>query len=171
MNRLLSNSLRFILLVFVQIFMLKNMVIYDLNVPYLYVLFILLLPFETPNWLLFFLSFLLGITVDLFNDTLGLHAAACTILALVRILFIAITVQKDNYDSDPEPSLSIMGFRWFFFYALILTLIHHFFLLNFEVFKFSEIPSTLSRVILSSLFTLTLIFVSELLFFKKKQRK
>jgi cell shape-determining protein MreD len=151
--------------------MLKNMVIYDLNVPYLYVLFILLLPFETPNWLLFFLSFLIGITVDLFNDTLGLHAAACTILALVRILFITITVQKDNYDSDPEPSLSVMGFRWFFFYALLLTLIHHFFLLNFEVFKFSKIPSTLSRVILSSLLTLILIFMSELLFFGKKQRK
>jgi rod shape-determining protein MreD len=171
MSKLISNSLRFILLVFVQVFLLKNIVFYDLNVPYLYVLFILLLPFETPNWMLFFFSFLIGITVDLFNDTLGLHAAACTILALVRILFISVTVQKDNYDSDPEPSLSIMGFRWFFFYALILTFIHHFFLLNFEVFKFSEIPSTLSRVILSSLITLTLIFISELLFFRKKQRK
>jgi len=171
MSKLISNSLRFILLVFIQVFLLKNVVFYDLNVPYLYVLFILLLPFETPNWVLFFFSFLIGITVDLFNDTLGLHAAASTILALVRILFISVTVQKDNYDSDPEPSLSIMGFRWFFFYALILTFIHHFFLLNFEVFKFSEIPSTLSRVILSSLITLTLIFISELLFFRKKQRK
>ena len=171
MSKLISNSLRFILLVFIQVFLLKNIVFYDLNVPYLYVLFILLLPFETPNWVLFFFSFLIGITVDLFNDTLGLHAAASTILALVRILFISVTVQKDNYDSDPEPSLSIMGFRWFFFYALILTFIHHFFLLNFEVFKFSEIPSTLSRVILSSLITLTLIFISELLFFRKKQRK
>ena len=171
MSKLISNSLRFILLVFIQVFLLKNIVFYDLNVPHLYVLFILLLPFETPNWVLFFFSFLIGITVDLFNDTLGLHAAASTILALVRVLFIAVTVQKDNYDSDPEPSLSIMGFRWFFFYALILTFIHHFFLLNFEVFKFSEIPSTLSRVILSSLITLTLIFISELLFFRKKQRK
>jgi rod shape-determining protein MreD len=147
------------------------MVIYNLNVPYLYILFILLLPFETPNWLLFFLAFLMGFTVDIFNDTLGLHATACSILALVRVLFISITVQKDNYDSDPEPSLSIMGFRWFFFYALILTLIHHFFLLNFEVFKFSEIPSTLSRVLFSSIFTVILIFVSELLFYRKKQRK
>ena len=147
------------------------MVIYNLNVPYLYILFILLLPFETPNWLLFILAFLMGITVDVFNDTVGLHATACSILVLVRILFISITVQKDNYDSDPEPSLSIMGFRWFFFYALILTLIHHFFLLNFEVFKFYEIPSTLSRVLFSSIFTVILIFVSELLFYRKKQRK
>ncbi|TKB98725.1 rod shape-determining protein MreD [Pedobacter cryophilus] len=171
MNKFIINTLRFLILVFIQIFLLKNMVIYNLNVPYLYILFILLLPFETPNWLLFFLAFLIGITVDVFNDTLGLHATACSILVLVRVLFISITVQKDNYDSDPEPSLSIMGFRWFFFYALILTLIHHFFLLNFEVFKFSEIPSTLSRVLFSSIFTVILIFVSELLFYRKKQRK
>jgi len=171
MNKLISNTLRFLILVFVQVFLLKNTIIYGLNVPYLYILFILLLPFETPNWLLFLLAFLMGITIDLFNDTLGLHATACTMLALFRILLISITVQKDNYDHDPEPSLSLMGFRWFFFYVLILTFIHHFFLLNFEVFKISEIGSTLSRVILSSIFTVILIFVSELLFFKKKQRK
>jgi rod shape-determining protein MreD len=147
------------------------MIFYGLNVPYLYILFILLLPFETPNWLLFFLAFGIGISVDIFSDTLGLHAIACVIMAFVRVLITSVTVQKDNYDTDPEPTLGIMGFRWFFFYALILTLIHHFFLLNFEVFKFSEIPATLSRVVISSIFTLILIFISELLFYRQKQRK
>ncbi|RRN76776.1 rod shape-determining protein MreD, partial [Pseudoxanthomonas sp. SGD-10] len=66
----LSNVLRFIILIFVQVFLLKNMVFYNLNVPFLYILFILLLPFQTPNWLLFTLSFLLGLIIDLFNDTL-----------------------------------------------------------------------------------------------------
>lgn len=171
MNSFIKNTLRYILLVFIQVFLLKNMTFYGLNTPYLYILFILLLPFETPNWLLFTLSFLIGLNVDVFSDTVGLHASACTITAFVRVLITSVTVQKDNYDSDPEPSLGIMGFRWFFFYALILTLTHHFFLLNFEVFRFSEIPTTLSRVFISSLFTLSLIFISELLFFSKKQRK
>ncbi|MBK0382767.1 rod shape-determining protein MreD [Pedobacter sp. SD-b] len=171
MIRILVNILRFVVLVAIQVFLLKNMVIYGLNVPYLYILFILLLPFETPNWLLFLLAFLIGISVDLFSDTLGLHATACVIMAFFRTVIIRVTVQEDNYDSDPEPTLGIMGFRWFFFYALILTLIHHFFLLNFEVFKFSEIPNILSRVLISSLFTLVLIFITELVFFRKKQRK
>ncbi len=171
MNSFIKNTLRYILLVFIQVFLLKNMTFYGLNTPYLYILFILLLPFETPNWLLFTLSFLIGLNVDVFSDTVGLHASACTITAFVRVLITSVTVQKDNYDSDPEPSLGIMGFRWFFFYALILTLTHHFFLLNFEVFRFSETPTTLSRVFISSLFTLSLIFISELLFFSKKQRK
>lgn len=171
MNNIIKNIIRYILLVLIQVFLLKNMVFFGLNTPYLYILFILLLPFETPNWLLFFLSFLIGLNIDVFNDTVGLHASACVITAFIRVLITSITVQKDNYDSDPEPNLAIMGFRWFFFYALVLTLVHHFLLLNLEVFRFSEIPTTISRVFTSSLFTLTLIFIAELLFFRKKQRK
>ncbi len=171
MNSILKNILRYFLLVIIQVFLLKNMVFYGLNTPYLYILFILLLPFETPKWLLFLLSFLIGLNIDLFSDTLGLHATACVVTAFVRVSITSITVQKDNYDSDPEPTLAIMGFRWFFFYALVLTLVHHFVLLNLEVFRFSEIPETLNRVLVSSLFTLTLIFITELLFYRKRQRK
>ena len=168
---IIINAIRFIGLVFVQVFLLKNITLYNLSIPYLYILFILLLPFETPNILLFLLAFLMGITIDAFYDTPGLHASACVLLAFVRILFISITVQKDGFDNEPEPTLSIMGFRWFFTYALILTLFHHFFLFNLEVFRWSEIPYTFSRFIFSSLFTVFLMLVSGLLFFRKKERK
>jgi len=170
MINIIKNILRFIILIGIQVFLLKNMVIYGLNVPYLYILFILLLPFQTPNWLLFTLAFIAGLTVDIFSDTLGLHAAACILLAFFRTIIIRLTIQEESYESQPIPALGIMGFRWFFFYALILTLIHHFFLLNFEVFRFTEIPNTLSRVLISSSFTLILIFTSELIFYKRKQR-
>ena len=158
-------------MVFIQVFLLKNITLYNLSSPYLYILFILLLPFETPNILLFALAFITGITIDIFYDTPGLHTAACVLLAFVRILFISITVQKDGFDNEPEPTLSIMGFRWFFTYVLILTLVHHFFLFNLEAFNFSELEYTLSRVFLSSLFTVFLILLSGLLFFRKKERK
>ena len=168
---ILINTIRFLVLVFMQVFLLKNITFYNLATPYFYILFILLLPFEVPNVLLFALSFILGLTVDAFYDTPGLHAAACVLLALVRVLFISITVQKDGFDNEPEPTLSIMGFRWFLTYAIILTLFHHFFLLNLEVFSIDEIQYTLSRVVLSSLFTVFLMLISGLLFFKRKERK
>ncbi len=168
---IIVNLVRFIALVFLQVFLLKNITMYNLSTPYLYILFILLLPFETPNLLLFVLAFILGITVDSFYDTPGLHAASCVLLALVRILFISITVQKDGFDNEPEPTLSIMGLRWFFTYALILTLFHHFFLFNLEVFRISELQYTLGRVVLSSLFTVFLMLMSGLLFFRRKERK
>src|SRR5476651_1372291 len=160
------NLVRFIMLVFIQVFLLKNISLYNLSTPYLYILFILLLPFETPNVLLFVLSFILGLTIDAFYDTPGLHAAACVLLAMVRVMFISITVQKDGFDNEPEPTLSVMGFRWFFAYASVLTLIHHFFLFNLEIFRLSEMEFALKRFVLSSLFTVFLMLISGLLFFR-----
>ncbi|MDB5138540.1 MAG: rod shape-determining protein MreD [Mucilaginibacter sp.] len=170
-KNIIVNLLRFIALVFIQVFLLKNVTLYNLSIPYLYILFILLLPFETPNVLLFVLAFIMGLTIDAFYDTPGLNAASCVLMAFVRILFISITVQKDGFDNEPEPTLSIMGFRWFFTYALVLTLFHHFFLFNLEAFSFSELQYTLSRFLLSSVFTVFLILISGLIFFRRKERK
>ena len=168
---IIVNLIRFIVLVFLQVFLLKNVTLYDLSTPYLYILFILLLPFETPNFILFSLAFIIGLTIDAFYDTPGLHAASCVLLAFVRILFISITVQKDGFDNEPEPTLSIMGFRWFLTYALVLTVFHHFFLFNLEVLNLSDLEYTLSRVVLSSIFTVFLMLISGLLFFRRKERK
>ncbi|HEY2583438.1 MAG TPA: rod shape-determining protein MreD [Mucilaginibacter sp.] len=165
------NVLRFFLVIFIQIFLLKNVTLYNLSTPYFYIIFILLLPFETPNLVLFGSSFLLGLTIDAFYDTPGLHAAACVVLAIVRVLFISITVQKEGFDNEPEPTLSIMGFRWFFTYTIILTFIHHFFLFSLEAFSFSELKYTIGRLIFSSMFTVFLIIISSLLFFRRKERK
>ncbi|MEO8884475.1 MAG: rod shape-determining protein MreD [Mucilaginibacter sp.] len=168
---IIVNIIRFVVLVFIQVFLLKNITLYNLSTPYLYILFILLLPFEIPNILLFLLAFIIGLTVDAFYNTPGLHAASCVLLAFARVLFISITVQKDGFDNEPEPTLSIMGFRWFFTYAVILTLLHHFFLFNLEVFRLSEIQYTLTRVVLSAAFTVFLMLISGLLFYRSKERK
>ncbi len=172
MSRVIAiNIIRFFVLVFMQVFLLKNVTLYNLSTPYFYIMFILLLPFETPNLLLFALAFILGLTIDAFYDTPGLHAASCVVLAFVRILFISITVQKEGFDNEPEPTMSNMGFRWFFTYALVLTLFHHFFLFNLEVFRFSEIPYTFSRFVLSSIFTVFLMLLTGFLFYRRKERK
>lgn len=168
---IIVNLVRFFFLIFLQVFLLKNVTMYNLSTPYLYILFILLLPFETPNVVLFILAFITGITIDAFYDTPGLHAASCVLLAFVRILFISITVQKEGFDNEPEPTLSIMGLRWFLTYAIVLTLSHHFFLFNLEAFNISQLQYTLGRVILSSLFTVFLMVISGLLFYRRKERK
>ncbi|RYE18099.1 MAG: rod shape-determining protein MreD [Sphingobacteriales bacterium] len=170
MSKVIVNIVRFIALVFIQVFLLKNIAVYDLSTPYLYILFVMLLPFQTPHLLLFPLAFLLGLSVDAFYDTPGLHAAATVLMAFVRVAFVSITVQKENFDNTmPEPTIGSMGFRWFFTYATILTLFHHFFLFNLEVFSLSEIQYTLSRFLLSSVFTVFLILTSGFLFFRKKK--
>ncbi len=167
---IIQNFVRFVVLVLLQVFLLKNISLYNLSMPYLYILFVMLLPLETPNLLLFTLAFLMGIIIDMFYDTPGLHAAASVILAFVRVLFVSITVQRDGFDNEPAPTLGNMGFRWFFTYSAVLVLIHHFFLFALEVFRFSEIQYTLLRFLSSSLFTLFLILITSFLFYRRKER-
>ena len=167
---IVNNTLRFIVLLATQVFLLKNTGYYNLSVPYLYILFILLLPFNIPNGLLFLLAFISGITVDVFYDTLGLHALACSVMAFVRIVYISITVQRDGFDNEPEPRLGIMGFRWFMFYAVILAFFHHLVLFTFEAFRISEFGFTIIRVLLSALLSTILILVAEFVFYRKKVR-
>lgn len=166
----LINIIRFILLVAIQVALLKNTGYYNLSIPYLYILFILLLPFRIPNLMLFTVAFLCGITIDVFYDTLGLHALACTVLAFVRILFISLTVQRDGFDNEPEPRLGTMGFRWFLFYTVILTFSHHLVLFTFENFRWYDIGFTMVRALLSTLLSSFLILLTEFIFYRKKVR-
>jgi len=168
---ILINLVRFVVLVFIQVFLLKNLALYNLPVCYPYILFLLLLPFGIPNILLFALAFITGLAIDAFYDTPGLHAAACVILAFVRILFINITVSKEGFDNEPEPTLSVMGFRWFFAYTVILTLIHHFVLFAIESFNLSGLQYAIGRFLTSSFFTVILILISGAIFFRRKERK
>ncbi len=170
MGRIPIHIVRFIGLIFIQVFLLKNIGFYNLSTPFIYIVFILLLPFRIPNLLLFSLAFITGLSIDVFYDTLGLHALACSVLAFARILFIRITVPADEQDTEPEPSMNHMGFRWFFIYGLILTFVHHLALFTFEVFRLAEFGSTLLRSLLSTFFTLFLILVIEFLFYRKKLR-
>lgn len=166
---ILINVVRWFLLLSVQVLLLRNMSFYNLATPFTYILFLLLLPFGLPNLVLYLIAFGTGITLDAFYDTLGVHTAACVTLVFVRLLFISVTVSRDNFD-EPEPSLGHMGFRWFALYALLCTFAHHIVLFFLEAFTFSELSYTLLRCVLSAIFTLFTILLVELIFYNRKMR-
>ncbi len=161
---IISNSARFIFLVIFQVLILNNIQLYNVLNPYFYVLFILLLPLDISAWAILFLSFFLGLSVDVFSDTGGIHAAASVFMAFCRPLVLIIVTPRGGYEHEPSPSLSNMGARWFITYSSILVLLHHLLLFNIEVFRFNEFPMTLLRIVLSSVFTMTLIIISQYFF-------
>ncbi|SHF81040.1 rod shape-determining protein MreD [Pedobacter caeni] len=166
---ILVNIFRWFLLLFIQILLLRNLSFYGLATPFVYIIFLLLLPFKIPNLLLYLIAFFTGLTLDAFYDTMGVHAAACVTLAFVRISFITVTVNKDNFD-EPEPTLGNMGFKWFSIYAIFCTLAHHVVLFFLETFRLTEFSYTLLRCLFSSLFTLFLIILIEFIFYNRKAR-
>lgn len=161
MNKLIiPNIVRFVLLVLAQILFMNHLSFYGFLTPYIYVMFILLLPLETKGWALLLFSFLIGITIDLFSGTLGLHASASVFTAFIRPLFIKLE-QKPEHGSATQPSYAEMGARWFIPYSFLLILIHHAFLNFMETFTFSGILHTLLRIIISSVVTFIIILSIE----------
>ena len=161
------NIIRLIVLVLVQILVFNNIQISGYLIPNFYILFILLLPFETPRWLLLVSAFTLGISVDMFTQTPGMHAAATVLMAFLRPWVLEMSSPRDGYESGTFPRLYYYGFQWFLRYTVILVLAHHFVLFYIEVFRFTEFFSTLLRVLLSSLFSIILIMLSQYFIYRK----
>ncbi len=164
---ILKNILLFFLIIFLQVFAFDKIQLGGFINPYFYVIFILLLPFETSGWVLLFSSFFLGLSIDLFSQTLGMHASACTLMAFLRPTVLKAFSPKDGYELGTSPRILFYGLNWFVKYAMVLILVHHFVLFYIEMFRFSDFFYTLFRVILSSLFTGLLIVLSQFFIFRR----
>lgn len=169
LNEIIRNIIRFILLVGVQILIINNIELGRFINPFLYVLFIIILPFETPKWAVLFSSFLIGITMDMFSNTGGMHAAACVFMGYLRPGILKLFSPREGYEFGTQPTVQYLGIPWFLSYSGILVVAHHLVLFYIEIFRFSEFFSTVLRVIISSVFTLFLIIVTQYLFYRKKQ--
>jgi len=167
---LFRNIVLLLILIPLQVFLLDHINIGGSVNPYIYVLFILLLPFETPGWLLLILAFLLGITIDLFSGTVGMHTAATVLLAFFRPFVIRSISAHREFDSGMKITIFETGFRWFVIYTFILVLVHHIALFYIEAFRFSGFFHTFTRAIYSTLFTTLLIIIFQYLFASRKRK-
>jgi rod shape-determining protein MreD len=137
--------------------------------PYVYVLFILLLPVQFNKSALLFLAFLTGLTIDFFGNTLGLHAASTVLLAYARPGILRLFFKNLEFFADEEPSISKLKLGGFLKYTLVLVLIHHTALFFLEVFSFHGFLSTISRIGLSTLISTLMIMTLVLLFASRKK--
>jgi rod shape-determining protein MreD len=168
MIRLLArNMVRFLTILLLQVLLFDNIQLGGYLNPYFYVLFVLLMPFETPRWLQLVAGFLMGLSVDLFANTPGMHTAATVFLAFVRPWVLNLFAPRDGYEPDTFPRIHYYGFLWFLKYAAILTFAHHLVLFYIEVFHFHEFLSTFLRVLLSSMLTLSTVVLSQYFIFRK----
>lgn len=157
----------FVLLVLLQEFFFSNIQLSGFLNPYVYVLFVLMLPMKTPRWLLLTAAFLLGLSVDIFADTLGFHAFATTLIAFVRPYVINFFTHRDDFGKGSVPSLAVYGLPWFLRYAASMIVIHHFALFYLEAFTFQGFFFTFFRIIISSAFTLLVVLLAQYLFYKE----
>lgn len=161
------NIFRFVFLILLQVLILNNINFLGFLNPYLYVLFIILYPFNANQTLFLVLSFFLGLGVDLFEDSGGINAAACLVAAYIRptVLRFSFGVSYD-YQTIKFSSTPI-GSR--ISYVAIIIFTHHFVLFLLEYFSFAHFLLILEKTLFSGIFSLILIFLTLALFNRKSR--
>ena len=170
MNKTVLQIIRFIVLVLLQVLVINHILLGGYVHPYIYLIFIMLLPFNIPNWQLLILGFLLGLTVDMFTGTPGLHAGATTLMAFCRPSIIKLVSGNQKFENVYEPNLGQIDGMWMFRYVLCMVFVHHFALFFLESFSFRLIGQVLLRILLSVPVSIFLIMMILYIFKTDKRR-
>lgn len=168
-RNLIFDFLLVIILVLVQIFLLKNLAVFGVAFGFLYILGILVLPISLRAIPLLLIAFVLGFTIDVFYKTIGMHTASATFLAFIRPLWLKVISPTGGYDESDEPTLNQMGFGWFLSYAGPLFLIYSLVFFTIDQLGTGNIFMALNKSLFSSVFSMLLAILVQLLFFKRRR--
>ena len=159
----------FFIYLLAQVMLFKQLILFNTAFCFFYVAFILLLPIETNSLVLMLVAFLLGFMVDIFYDSLGLHALSLVLFAYLRNYWLTTITPQGGYDAGQGPTLAVNGLQWFMVYSLPLVFIHHFVLFFAEAGGFGIFWYTMSKVITSMVFTMFIILILQYFSFDRRR--
>jgi rod shape-determining protein MreD len=160
-----AQASRFIILVLFQVLIFNHINFLGYINPYIYILLIAFFPVRNNRIVIIFLSFILGLSIDLFLDTGGVHAAACVFIAYIRPILL-----KSSFGMIYEHQtirFNTVDFGAKLTYISLLTIVHHFVLFSLEIFNFSKIILILQKALFSSIFSIILIILITVIFSRK----
>ncbi|MFK8059633.1 MAG: rod shape-determining protein MreD [Polaribacter sp.] len=167
MNKPLNTPVLFISLLLLQVFVLNNILFLGFINPYLYIVFVFLYPLKENRIPFLFYAFLLGLIIDFFADSGGIHAFSILCIAYLRLFFVRLYFRKLVADY-PFFRLKSESFGKTFNYVVTLTIIHHLIYFSFANFSFNNFSNVLLNTLYSSIFTLLLYFLGTYIFTKSK---
>lgn len=176
MSIYLRNFLRFLLLLLIQALLLNKLSQswwaspgeLPSFIPFIYPLFILLLPVATPTWFMLVAGFITGVTADAFMDTGGMHAVTCVLIAFVRLPLLTMLLPRRIADyglATPSPK-TLGGWTPFLTYTIVLLLIHHIAYFIIEIWSFRSIGYLLLKILITLVTSVIFVILYTLLFSK-----
>lgn len=162
-NTLFTHIGRFALLLGLQVLLFRNLVLFNVAFCFVYIGAILSLPKEISHVYLIIISFITGLFIDAFYNTMGMHTAACTLIGYLRPHILSLITPQRGYDEKVDYSIKSLGFIWYVTYASIFVIIHHFFIFYLEIGSFSLFFITLLKVVSSFIFTMILLIIFQYL--------
>lgn len=164
------NIVRFLLLLMAQVLIFSNINFSSFINPYVFPLFILLLPFETPSWLLMLTGFAAGLTLDIFLGSMGMHAASCLLIGYLRPFLINIITPKGT-DFEISPNVYAQGITWFVVYLSISMTIYLTFYFLLEAATFLNFFLLLIKIVFSVIVSVLFMLIFLYLFTARKNRR
>jgi rod shape-determining protein MreD len=151
-SAILTNLFRFLVLLFFQVALFNKINFLGFVNPYPYVLFLLLYPSDGNRSSLMIFSFIMGLLLDMFLNSGGVHAAASVMLAYYRPYFFKFSFGL-SYEYQTVKILGRLTTERVSFLAVTI-LFHHFFVFLLEAFSFTLFLDVFIKTISSSVFTL-----------------
>ncbi len=171
MNRyVLYKLVSFFLYLFAQVLVFNKMVLFGTAHTFVYVAFLLTLPFELAVIPGMFIGLALGLGIDAFTNTFGLHAAASVLLMYIRPMLISGLAPQGGYQPGAVPGPGTMGLAWFTPYALVLIFVHHLVIFFIEFGGFDLFWGTLLKVVASMAYSYLLIVIIQYVFFTRDRK-
>lgn len=156
MLTVLNNIVSFVVLVLAQVLILNNIQFLGFINPYIYILFIISLPVRLPRWFTVVLGFLIGLLIDIFSNTLGMHAFASVLIAYARSFVIQLFTSIDE-GNNPTPSFHSFGVGAYVKYVFVMVFLHHSTLFFLEAFSVTNFWLVLFKTLLSSIISILII--------------
>jgi len=169
MNSLINRILTFILLVLLQVLILNKIHLFGYATPMLYIFFILKIGASEGRNKVMLWAFAMGLAVDIFGNTLGVHAAASTALAFVRPALIRLLYIRN--EGEPfTPSIQSMGIAAFRGYVLLGIVLHHCIVFILEYFSFAHPLQLALSIVSSTILTLFFVMAVERIFAQRQSQ-
>ncbi|MBD0851657.1 rod shape-determining protein MreD [Maribacter arenosus] len=168
MNKgLFINIIRFVLLVLVQVLVFNRLNFFGYINPMVYILFLYWYPIKENRPAFLGLSFLLGLSIDFFSDTMALHAAATVTIAYLRPAIMRF-VFGINYEFQSFKLSNSTKAQQFTFLALLI-LVHHSVYFSLEFFSVANLLLIVKKVLAIGLASLILCLLFGSLFSVNKE--
>ena len=169
MNKFTTNFSRFVILLLLQVFVFNYVQWFGFLNPFVFLLFLILLPLEIPKAFQYIIAFVTGLIVDSFFRTFGIQAFACVLMIFLRPYFILVLNGFKPMEPGVKPVPGVKDFNWILVYTLLLVFVHQITITILETFQWIQWWRIIWTSVLNTLFTTFIILCVEYIFYSNKK--
>ena len=158
----------------IQFFVLDEIILFEAAQAWIYIALIIILPASTSRIQLLFIAFFYGFAVDIFNNTLGMHAACAVLVAFAKPVFLKIFAAQTPSSTNTETetiTIRTNGLSWFLMYTASLVFIYQIAYYMLDASGFSWFGFTIKKIFLSTIFTLVVMVILQYIIYPSRSKR